>query len=213
MTESHAEAFYETFLKDLPVEQRPQFRSLLISSIATAYEAKHNLDTAVNAWVINNDFLREIIDNNPEKAFTFAIGLIALPQKPENEKYEYFRRYLLGNGLTMLADDELHDLLTTYLNENEKGQTLADTIQKAQSVDVTDWDEEKAFSTPEAFNLFAALTIGVTLEASQTGSVARNLAENAKARLTDVSVGQVVSYFMPMEDSQPLSIKLQPYLG
>jgi len=212
MTESRAEAFYETFLKDLPVEQRPQFRSLLISSIATAYEAEHN-HTAGKAWVINNAFLREIIDNNPEKAFEFAFDLIALPRKQENKKYEYFRRYLLGNGLTMLADDKLHDLLTTYLNENEKGQALSDTIQKAQSVNVAGWDEERAFSTPEAFNLFAALTVGVTLETSQTGSVARNLAEEAKERLTDVSVRQVVSYFMPMEDSKPLSVKLKPYLG
>lgn len=205
MTESRAEAFYETFLKDLPVEQRPQFRSLLISSIATAYEAEHN-HTAGKAWVINNAFLREIIDSNPKQALEFAVDLITLPQKPENGKYEYFRRYLVGNGLTTLADDKLHDLLTTYLNENKKGLALTVAIQQAQSVDVAGWDEEKAFSTPEAFNLFAALTVGVTLGSSQ-------LAEHAKERLTDVSVRQVVSYFMPMEDSKPLSAKLQPYLG
>ena len=113
MAESRAEAFYQTFLKDLPVEQRPQFRSLLVSKIATAEEAEHNFDAAVNAWTINNDFLREIIDYNSEKAFAFAVDLITLPQKPGNGEYEYLRRYLVGNGLTMLADDKLHDLLTT----------------------------------------------------------------------------------------------------
>jgi len=206
MTESRAEAFYETFLKDLPVDQQSQFKSLFVSWFATSYEAEHNPDAGGKVWVINNTLMREIVDGNPEKAFEFAVDLTALPPKPKNEKYEYFRRYLLGNGLTMLADDKLHDLLTTYLNENKKGPALADTIRKAQSVDVAGWDEKKAFSTPEAFNLFAALTVGVTLGSGQ-------LAENAKERLTDVSVRQVVNYFIPMEDSQPLSAKLLPYLS
>lgn len=205
-TAGKAEAFYQNFLQDLPVEQRPQFMSLFASWFATGYEAEHKLTAAGKGWVINNTLMREIIDDNPEKAFEFAVGLTSLPSKTKNEKYEYFRRYLLGNGLTMLADDKLHDLLITYLNENKNGPALADTIQKAQSVNVAGWDKEKAFSTPEAFNLFAALTVGVTLGSSQ-------LAEHAKERLTDVSVRQVVSYFMPMEDSKPLSVKLKPYLG
>ncbi len=201
-----------TEIKDFPEIQRPQIRSLLVSLIASYQEADHDQVGAALSWTVNDKFLHETVDKDVDQAFSFAVSLATLLPKSENETYEWFRRYLIGNGLTILADDRLHSRLNQYLSEDENGKTLAASIQESLSVNVKGWDKEKIFSTPESFNCFASLVLGVSLNDNPAGSLAKNLAEKAESRLAEASVRKLVNCFTPLPEARRLSTKLKPYL-
>ncbi|MCX6816993.1 MAG: hypothetical protein NTZ93_03945 [Candidatus Beckwithbacteria bacterium] len=198
-------------IKDIPVEQRPEIRSLLVSLIGTHHEANHNLKAAIQAWIVNDGFLQEIISKNPEEAFNFGVSLATLP-KSENPSTELYKGYLRGNGLNILFDERLHDRLTQHLNSVEAGGKLSEKIEEFLGLDVKGWDADKAYSTPEGFNLLCALNVGTSLEDSPEESMGRRLFETATKQLENSDVRQLIGYFKKSPDTSAIAAKLDPYL-
>lgn len=153
---------------------------MVVSLIASVYETKHDSGKASEAWHINDQFLIEAVDKEPQSAFEFAVGLVTLPQKPDQPEYEWLRRYLLGKGLTILADGRLTERLANHINYDPEGQFLYDMILKSMLVSAGDWNTEKIYSTPESFNLFAALAVGFSLEGAKPLSGAWTLCSRAQ---------------------------------
>lgn len=199
-------------IQGVPAQQRPEIRSLLVSLIGTHHEANHNLHDAVQAWIVNDEFLQEIISNNPEEAFNFGVSLATLP-KSENPSAELYKGYLRGNGLNILFDERLHDRLTQYLNSGEGGGKLSEKIEEFLALDVKGWDADKAYSTPEGFNLLCALIAGKSLEDSPEKSIGKRLFQTATKQLENSDVRKLIGYFKESPDTAAIVAKLDPHLG
>jgi len=216
MPENTIDRFYQGHLESLPERQRPLIRSLVVSLIASRVEENPDKFPDLRAsiiWSINDEFMQAIITENPSEALQFGIFLTNLSEH-KNYETEWYYRWLRGNGVTILLNEELHERTSEYINtqKTEDVRNLILNLETFINLDIDGWTKESIFNTPEAFTMFVSLILTTSLENSPEVSYGTELFNIAKRKLRESEVQRVVNYYQELSDTRELYKKLEPFL-
>lgn len=196
MAEDKVDQIYSDHLANLPENERSFVRSLIVSLMAARFELT-DVPKAVMAWGINAVFQQEELNNSDKDGvFNRAVMLTTLPVS-DNEKTEWYYRWLRGNGLTILQDESMRDLVIARLDDTIRNKaslvaaldTLLDT--RVDGLQANDLSE-----VPEAFSLFATFLVCFNCYTPEmTGERARLFEKATKKLIEDNECNRVMDLF------------------